>query len=839
MQTPKSKVTAAIVLFLLFAMTISLIALPTANAQWPSKTKTTYALCGVKPNPTGVNQEVLIWVGVTDMLYTYTDGFQGLSVTIERPDGKTDTISNIRTDATGSTGRTYTPTIPGNYTFQTHFPEQTFNWTTPAMFDPALFGLVTYKASDSSKVTLVVQEEPIPYYPSAPLPTEYWTRPIDAQLREWYTIAGNWEDIPPDRYAPYNDDAPESAHILWAKPLQYGGLAGGATGEHGFEDGDAYEGKYAASVIIDGKLFYNRFSMGFAYGMVEQGIVAVDLHTGEELWFKNNTRLSFGQVFYWQAWNLQGVFPYLWEVVSTFDFATFTFKNTWNAYDTFTGEWVYTMTDMPSTGAMFGASYTVRGPRGEIYIYDINLAAGYVRLWNSSRVVQPQNTGTFDDGSWRPFGRIFNGTSGYEWTKAMPTGLPGGVNRIFFEDRVIGSTAGGWTGIGNTPIYVWAFSLKPGQEGSLLYNTTWQLPQADLTINYGSASLEDKVFVLRAKETRKWWGLSLDSGKQIWGPTASEADLGIYGMNAYIAYGKLYAANKYGGTLYCYDVKNGTLLWKYEAKDPYNEILWGTNFGIDPVFITDGKIYLAHSEHSGNNPKARGAPFICLDATTGEEIWKIDGAFRTTDWGGKPVIGDSIIADFNTYDNRIYAIGKGPSATTVSAGPEVSVLGSSVVVKGMVTDTSPGTEEYALRARFPSGVPAVADENMSDWMKYVYMQFARPADTVGVEVVISVLDPNNNYYEVGRATSDANGFFHCTFIPPVSGEYTIYAKFAGSKSYYGSSAETAINVEEAPAATPPPTPTPAPMTDMYLLGSTIGIIIAIVIGFALLLLRKH
>jgi hypothetical protein len=162
-----------------------------------------------------------------------------------------------------------------------------------------------------------------------------------------------------------------------------------------------------------------------------------------------------------------------------------------------------------------------------------------------------------------------------------------------------------------------------------------------------------------------------------------------------------------------------------------------------------------------------------------------------------------------------------------------------VVVEGMVTDVSPGTNSAGLKMRFPNGVPAVADENMSDWMLYVYKQFARPADAVGVEVVISVLDPNNNCYEVGRATSDATGFFSCSFTPEVPGKYTIYATFAGSGAYYGSSAETAINVESAPAATPAPTPTPAPMTDTYVTGFGIGIIIAIVIGFALLLLRKH
>jgi hypothetical protein len=195
----------------------------------------------------------------------------------------------------------------------------------------------------------------------------------------------------------------------------------------------------------------------------------------------------------------------------------------------------------------------------------------------------------------------------------------------------------------------------------------------------------------------------------------------------------------------------------------------------------------------------------------------------------------------DTYDQRVYAIGKGVSATTVTA-PDVGVqLGKSVLVKGMVTDISPGTKDAGLTARFPNGVPAVSDENMSDWMLYVYKQFPRPADVVGVEVIISVLDSNNNVYEVGRATSDANGMFGVAFTPEVPGKYTVYASFAGSKSYYGSFAETFINVEEAPAATPPPTATPAPMTDTYILGSTVGIIIAIVVVglLVVLLLRKR
>jgi hypothetical protein len=195
----------------------------------------------------------------------------------------------------------------------------------------------------------------------------------------------------------------------------------------------------------------------------------------------------------------------------------------------------------------------------------------------------------------------------------------------------------------------------------------------------------------------------------------------------------------------------------------------------------------------------------------------------------------------DTYDQRIYAIGKGPSATSVVASPDIATQGSKVLVKGMVTDISPGTQDSAIKLRFPNGVPAVADESMSDWMLYVYKQFPCPANVKGVEVIVEVLDPNNNYYEVARATSDGSGFYSATFDPPVPGKYTIIARFAGSKAYYGSHAETAIYVEEAPPTTPEPTPTPASMTETYVLGFGVALLVAlIVIGLVIILmLRKR
>jgi outer membrane protein assembly factor BamB len=826
----KSKVTA-VSLLLMFAMAVSFVTLPTATAQG---TKKTYAFIGALPNPVGVGQEVLLHVGITDPLASVELGWEGLTVTVTKPDGTTETLGPFKTDATGGTGDVYIPDDPGNYTLQTHFPEQVMEVGT--MFIPAG---TTMLASDSEKLTLVVTEEPVTYYPGNPLPTEYWTRPIDAQLREWNVIAGNWLEsgcmintFPhnyPYRYAPYND-APESAHILWAKPLTMGGLVSGDLGVHSMNVGDAYQGEFGSSVIINGILYYNRYWVGFAGFSPQQGIFAVDLRTGEELWFRNNTRILFGQTFYWDSYNCHGTFAYIWGSDPN---SAFMPRTNWDAYDAFTGEWVYSMENVPIGKRAYG-------PKGEIFIYTVNNAQGWMTLWNSSRVVSPH-------GSWEPEGITYSNAAelGLEWNVTIPAGLPG-VVAVALDDRIIGSNVPGWTGLANDPITFWGLSTEPGREGTLLFKEVWQPPAGNLTMLFVNTSLDEDVFVVAAKELRALYGFSTATGKKIWGPSVTQPYLDFYSQGEeraisraiVVAEGRVFSTGM-GGVVHCLDAETGELLWKYTAEDVYSEILWSNNWPMRIAFISDGKVYLCHDEHSPVNPLPRGALFICLNATTGEEIWKIDGAFRQTEWGGTAIIGDGIIATYNSYDQRIYAIGKGPSATAVAAAPKVSVHGSSVLVEGTVTDISEGTKDSGIAARFPDGVPAVSDESMSEWMKYVYMQFARPANATGVEVVIEVLDPNNNFYEVGRTTSDSDGMFHCAFTPEVPGEYTVIATFEGSAGYWPSHAKTAINVEEAPAATPAPTPTPAPMTDTYIVGFGTAMIIAIIIGFALLLLRKR
>ena len=69
------------------------------------------------------------------------------------------------------------------------------------------------------------------------------------------------------------------------------------------------------------------------------------------------------------------------------------------------------------------------------------------------------------------------------------------------------------------------------------------------------------------------------------------------------------------------------------------------------------------------------------------------------------------------------------------------------MIRGTVTDQSPGAK----------GTPAISDADSRRGWNICIMQQPRPEDAEGVEVILETLDPNNNFYEIGRATSDTNG----------------------------------------------------------------------------------
>jgi hypothetical protein len=203
--------------------------------------------------------------------------------------------------------------------------------------------------------------------------------------------------------------------------------------------------------------------------------------------------------------------------------------------------------------------------------------------------------------------------------------------------------------------------------------------------------------------------------------------------------------------------------------------------------------------------------------------------------GQNDLVADGVFVALNIYDMQIYAIGKGASRTTIDV-PAASISeGQSVVIRGTVTDLSAGTQQEEQAARFPDGLPCISDASQKEWMEYVYQQQNKPTDTTGVDVAITVVDANGNYRYVGMTTSDASGFYSYQWTPDITGKYTVIATFGGTNSYYGSSATSAFAVDE-PAATATPMPTATPSAaDLYFIPAVIGIILAIIIGFVVII----
>jgi hypothetical protein len=845
----RTKATTVITLFLMFAIAISLIALPAANAHDPPWEVETWAYISVAPNPVGVGQKVYVnmWV---DMPLPGASVFNDVrrhnyELTITKPDDTVEKHTFNLADTTGVQYYVFVPDQTGVYSFVFHYPEQVYTWNranTPDLSGSnAAFENDTFKEATSKTVQLTVQEEPIPdAISSYPLPTEYWTRPIEGQNTDWWKISSNYmsgADIIQGVFQQYGS-APSSAHVMWSKPLEEGGVAGGGnTGIEGmtYYSGLSYETRFTGTIIMNGRLYYPLPQGNNGAG---NGYVCVDLQTGEEIYRSDMSMPSFGQLEWFDSENQHGVIPngYLWSGRGS----------SYQLYDALDGKNLFNITGVASGTMEYG-------PNGEILIYDLDVDNGWLALWNFTECF-PRTSAMR---AYRPVGQEIDGSNAYSWNVTLSAALPSGssIRYTLVDDVLLFSNMDESFGrYGTIDSYtVGAINLKPNSRGTIMWMKEYQAPQPQedtvgATLAWLTSDPVNRVFMLRNKEELINYGYSMDDGSLLWTtePLPQVPDWEYFSTSGYTAYGKLYYSG-YGGIVYAFDTKDGSLLWTYGNGGEGNSTNTGlqTPWGLYPIHIgtiADGKIYTFGTEHSPNEPMYKNTYVRCLNATTGEELWKImswcnPGSFMS------PGIAtaDGYIAYLNHYDHQIYVIGKGPSATTVNASPKVSVNGESVLVEGSVIDIVAGTKQDEQAARFPYGVPAVSDADMGEWMEYVYMQKPRPANATGVEVVIEVLDPNNNYYEVGRTTSDANGMFSCMFTPEVPGKYTIIATFEGSEGYWGSYAETAIGVEEAPAATPEPTPTPAPMTDTYVLGIGAAAIVAIVvIGLVIILmLRKR
>jgi len=802
----------ATALVLMLAIPMLIVSLPSANAVSISEIDT-YPYMIVTPNPVGVDQVVIVTFGIdktSPIALIRSGNYEGLTVKITKPDGTTENKGPYTAYSMGNVFLYYTPKQVGNYTFEGTFPGQWINgsyrtisergtWSNSSS-NPLTEAAWYYKPS-TEKATLVVQENPIPSYPETPLPTGFWTRPLNAEIKGWPQTADNWLMAKYDEpaawrfsataFAPYTS-APNSAHVLWKQQVSFGGAVGGPYGDISYRTGLSYEPFYSYSIVLNGRILYDDHG---PTSTSVYGTRCIDLYTGEEIYYLTNVTIAFAQVLAIDNPNEHGAMSYLWEVTGS---AT---NGTWRMYDAFSGRQILTVTNI--TGSSGNTRF---GPKGELLAFTVSGSGANRRyiMWNSTRAIlfgdpATRNAvlqGTQDD-YWSPgYLSTVDGSKGIEWNVSIPA-TPN-TNRVIAINVKEGYLLTAYTDHEKFPFifgqeaYPTALTKTAGNYPSSI-QPAWVQNRTSYTMREAFTNINNGVYALWDEGLRVFYGYNIKTGEQLWTTEPVPIGWGIFTAGTWIAYGKLYTAF-YDGWVRAYDVADGKLAWDFYMGDiAYMENAYATlpAYGFT---IADNKVFVSNDEHSPDSVLWRGGKLWALNAETGDLEWSISGRLRHA------TVSDGILTAFNLYDNQIYTFGKGPSKTTVTA-PDTSVpLGTSVMIRGTVTDQTPASKD----------TPAISDASMAAWMEYLHMQKPKPTNATGVTVQLTAI-ADGNTYQIGDVTSDSSGNFGVTWEPPAEGQYQITATFVGTDSYASSESTTYLAVGPAPAS-PSPTATPTAPT---------------------------
>jgi outer membrane protein assembly factor BamB len=849
MKTSKISKPFAILLLFMLSMGLAIPAIDTVKAQ-----RIFYPYIYVAPNPIGLGQSVNIGFGFTmptnDISY-----FSGWILTATSPSGKNQTLGPFSSDATGGTGTSFTPDAAGTWSFQAYYPggNVTFSAVRPVP-------QTTYKVPPtySEQMNLTVDTNQLAYPQVNPTPTNYWQYPIYSDNQQWYNISSNWLMPGYDTFririgaisGVYNPltVAPTSAHILWTQPFMFGGVAttadfnsGGlsksASGVQTYYTGSNYREEGTPPVIINGKIYYNQVEPP-AFGFF-----CVDLYTGETIWYQNQTflsstgsvvggtqaQISLGQILVQNDENQNGAVPYLWATSGT----------TWARFDAYTGNLLNTITGATGISMSGNGVAGMFGPSGELIVYyfsqsDPNSYTGNLVMWNSTLCGL---TGLYNQAQrlnilWK---------NGIQWNKTVAacpnegtvngavTWDPKNPTELIITNQTNGNplTTGPFTDTAYSTAdghVIWQKTRNTGGD-------TWE------QLLFASRAMGDGMYTIYRKETRQLYAFSAATGEQLWVSDPRPNALGAFAGGLTFGYGLIYQS-AYDGYVYAYDEHTGKIVWSF-YDNSVNPSGLETPYGQYPYYgalvAADGMLFVGNQEHTEQSPLFRGEAMYALNASTGQLVWQIKGQYK------QESIAAGILIAPNQCDGQNYAFGKGPTKLTVNA-PSVGVTtDTTITITGTLADVSAGASQQVVKSNFPNGLPCVSDASMSPWMESVYMQQPLPNNVTGVLVTINVVDANGNYRSIGTTTSNIYGTYSLTWKPDISGDYTVIANFAGSESYYPSSASTAFFASD-PAATPTPQPTqPASMTDLYLVPGIIGIIVSIIVVGAviILVLRKR
>ncbi len=599
---------------LIVSMAIS-IGLPLGSAHSPPYNIPSYAFVQANPNPAGVGQSVTIgfWLGQPPPTAagSYGDRYQNLKLIITKPDGTTDTLGPFTSDDTGGTVTSYVPTQVGNYTVQFIYPGQTLVGTnlSPTIAASIKAFVGDYYMPANATTTLTVMENPVPIMSQNPLPTGYWDRPIQSGNNNWYSISGSWLGLGTSTFANtgmfnitgnYNPftSSPKTGHIMWTKPVAFGGLMGGQTGDiTNYYSTAQYEPKFAP-VVLNGILYYTEFPNS---NQDPAGIIAVDLRTGKTLWERTDlnytvpqlqqgligsaggvtnsgavpytTSVRCGQILNMVNPNQYGGLAYIWVQQPTIPPNT---GATYGMWDAMTGESILTIVNAPAASGLAPLTL-VADNSGDLIGYYVNATNAYaptLNMWNSTQaILYPNGQGPgFQNWMYRPVkGSAINFSAGIMWTMPLPTNvsgvplpsttaLPGTLAISTINSGVILMTA---AGISGGSFFQSGFQVEAGFDantGAQLWITNrTQTPYTRI----GVVTAGNGVYTVINYETGALIGYSLTSGAQLWNLMLSNPNAynSIGGYQSVLADGVIYMWG-FGGDVWAINQQTGKIQWQ-------------------------------------------------------------------------------------------------------------------------------------------------------------------------------------------------------------------------------------------------------------------------------------
>jgi hypothetical protein len=793
----KNKTMAILIAAILtISMSASLILIPNANAHTPVWNIPTYAYIVAAPSPIGIGQNahVYMWLNpvygvaggstaavgtngstASAALIANSYRFKNYNLTITAPDGHATTqIFDTIFDTTSNQFTQFIPDQIGTYTLEFTFPGQTYGENGNGYENSVMIN-DTYLPSHAS-TTLTVQQDPIADpINSYPLPQQYWSHPIYAENTDWWAISSDWlgqGSGPVNGYGGsansilYHPDGigPLTSHVMWTRPLQFGGVVGGdpfikggtTPGDGGakgavYYEGSSYQPRFTNPIIVSGYLIYTE-PVSFT-GPRSGPTTAIDLRTGKILWSRDDVpSLSFAYTFNVWDQDQHGTFP---PILFTSNFG--------QAFDAYTGDPMFNVINVPS-------GIAIGGPSGEQLRYAIANAGTstnkqyYLAEWNSSKLWQYDINPYTGGGSTSP--SVINASNGVlvgsvpipitGASGTTPTGgfasVPYGSSIIINANIPLNSTTVGFGGHGLTT-YDWNVSLPivntmpppyptintvtgqlnpvnpnanpvtilAGRAGDMLLCRNGSLPSgfsgapAGSSAGLGYPQLPYTYFAINLNESRGaigsiLWMKTYDppAGNVTQFQSAVDFDSQVFVLQDWETIG-------YSG----YSLVDGSLLWTTEPQNDWN-------YYFDPGQPTLGTAAYGNFYNAGF-----GGIVYCYDIKSGQLKWTYgNGGEGNSTNGGLQIF-------YGTYPTELQAIANG---VVYIASDEHTI--PNPIYKGSylrAINATDGTEIWQL-SLYPS-----------EWTFSAGLQMA-VAD--GYLTAMNGLD--NNVYSIGRGPSSTS-----------------------------------------------------------------------------------